>query len=233
MKIGIFILNWSIDINRIRSIILLTLFYTPNTIYMKLRAIIIVIAIICIAAGSHRGLRHSIAYYLKGSKKSQRKQNQVAYHEGLTRIKDDKQLKKFTKAKILVPISSKVRVDHRLARKFRVVRPEANKLLVDLTKAGKNRFHKNIVKVNSAVRTIAYQKKLRHRNGNAAKISGPLASSHPTGATVDIAKKGLSRPQLQWMRYRLAMLEDRGLIEVTEEHRQPVFHLMVFRRYLY
>ena len=79
---------------------------------------------------------------------------------------------------------------------------------------------------DSAVRTQEYQWKLQEHNGNATN-----RSSHIFGSTVDIAKKGMSRKSIQWMRHYLLRFEKMGLIEATEEFHQAVFHVMVFKAY--
>ncbi len=103
--------------------------------------------------------------------------------------------------------------------------------MADMAKAFEKRFGKGKLKINSAVRTTAYQKSLRKRNGNAAKATGDKASSHPTGATVDIAKKNLTKQQLVWVRNYLTRYEMKNMIEATEEKNQSVFHFMVFKNY--
>jgi hypothetical protein len=88
------------------------------------------------------------------------------------------------------------------------------------------------IQVNSAVRTVEQQRKLRRHNGNAAPEVGETASSHLAGITVDITKRGMSRKQHKWMADYLAKLKTDGVIEPEEERRQPVFHVMVSDRYL-
>jgi hypothetical protein len=52
-------------------------------------------------------------------------------------------------------------------------------------------------------------------------------SVHPTGMAVDLRKPG--KPAcLRWLREALLGLEDRGLIEATEEHWPAHFHVAVF-----
>lgn len=99
------------------------------------------------------------------------------------------------------------------------------------------------IQVNSAVRTREYQRGLRSRNSNATSVHGPKASSHLTGATVDIGKfdptkanrKDLTllqklRPgeQLQWLRGYLTAAEHAGITLTIEEESQAVFHVTVF-----
>jgi hypothetical protein len=68
-------------------------------------------------------------------------------------------------------------------------------------------------------------------NGNAAPAEGDVVSPHLTGATVDIAKSGLSRQEMAWMRERLLALQSAGKIDVEEEFRQACFHITVYKVY--
>jgi hypothetical protein len=51
-------------------------------------------------------------------------------------------------------------------------------------------------------------------NGNAAPAEGDVVSPHMTGATIDIAKHGLTREEMGWMRNRLLALEAEGKIDL-------------------
>ena len=160
--------------------------------------------------------------------KSQLKQNKQADKENLTRIKDDAQLAWFKNNELLVPLPETdallVNTAH-VSQKFRWCRPWTKKFLLSLSKKFHAKFGKKL-SVNSAVRTETYQKTLRRRNSNASQ-----SSTHTTGATVDIAKKGLRINELVWLRKELLRLEGAGLIEATEEFSQAVFHIMVFKYY--
>ena len=68
--------------------------------------------------------------------------------------------------------------------------------------------------------------------GGAAPAEGDLVSPHLTGATVDIAKKGLSRAEIAWMRRQLADLQTAGKIDVEEEFKQSCFHITVYKSYV-
>ncbi len=68
-------------------------------------------------------------------------------------------------------------------------------------------------------------------NGNAAPAEGDNASPHLTGATIDIAKKGLSMTEIGWMRAYLMPLQAAGKIDVEEEFYQACFHITVYRAY--
>jgi LysM repeat protein len=53
-------------------------------------------------------------------------------------------------------------------------------------------------------------------------------SVHPTGMAVDFHRP--AEPCLTWLRKALVQLEDRGVIEATEERRPPHFHVAVLQR---
>ena len=92
------------------------------------------------------------------------------------------------------------------------------------------RFHRAL-QVNSAVRTVAYQRRLIEVNGNAAPADGDIASPHLSGATIDIAKKGLSTSEIAWMRGYLLPLQLAGKLDVEEEFYQSCFHITVYKSY--
>jgi hypothetical protein len=174
---------------------------------------------------------------LRGSKAVAKKQNMQADKERLTRIQDAKQLARFIKTGILVPLPENigVRVDPRLDEQYRYCRPWTAKFLEDFGKAYTVRFPGERIQINSAVRDIERQKALRRTNGNAAPIKGETASSHPTASTVDIAKHE-PNPKVystrdEWVRDYLRQKRASGQIVVAEEFRQPVFHVMVFKNY--
>jgi hypothetical protein len=64
-----------------------------------------------------------------------------------------------------------------------------------------------------------------------AAAEGDVVSPHLTGATVDIAKQGLSRQEMAWMRRQLLGLEQAGKIDVEEEFQQACFHITVYKSY--
>ena len=107
---------------------------------------------------------------------------------------------------------------------------ETREFLDDLSAAYYKQFHAQI-QVNSAVRTVKVQKKLRRHNRNAAPAEGEIASSHLAGVTVDIQRRGLSREQIGWVQNYMVPLKAQGLIEPEEERHQWVFHVMVSGRY--
>ncbi|MBV9183129.1 MAG: hypothetical protein JO356_17640, partial [Acidobacteria bacterium] len=91
-------------------------------------------------------------------------------------------------------------------------------------------FHEQI-QVNSAVRTVLVQKKLRRHNRNAAPETGETASSHLAGLTVDLQRRGMTKEQVKWVEEYLRPLKELRLIEPEEERRQWCFHVMVAGAY--
>ena len=102
--------------------------------------------------------------------------------------------------------------------------------LNDISSAYYKEFHQQI-QVNSAVRTVLVQKKLRRHNRNAAPETGETASSHLAGLTVDLQRRGMSKAQVKWVEDYFKPLKELGLIEPEEERRQWCFHVMVAGSY--
>ena len=170
---------------------------------------------------------------LRGSLASLQRQNDRSDAEGLERIQNEADLAARIADKLLVPIptSSELTVNPQLEENHRYCRPWTARFLADLARAHEAAFHRSI-EVSSAVRTVEYQKRLMRTNGNAAPAEGDMVSPHLTGATIDIAKKGLSRAEMAWMRKQLASLEAAGKIDVEEEFKQACFHITVYKIYV-
>lgn len=170
---------------------------------------------------------------LKGSLESLERQNERNDAEGLERILDENDLRDRIAEKLLVPVpvSSGMTVDPHLPETHRYCRPWTATFLSDLAHAHAQRFA-DPLQVSSAVRTVAYQKQLMLVNGNATAAEGDIASPHLTGATIDIAKNGMSRAEIAWMRSHLLALQLAGKIDVEEEFRQPCFHITVYTSYM-
>ena len=166
------------------------------------------------------------------SRESLLRQNEEIDRLDLPRIQNDNQLHELIANQELLPIvaSRALRIAPGLAADRRYCRPWTRDFLEDLSEAYYNQFH-NQIQVNSAVRTVKVQKKLRRHNRNAAPESGEYASSHLAGITVDIQRRGMTRQQIQWMEAYMMPLKEQGLIEPEEERRQWVFHVAVSGRY--
>lgn len=159
-------------------------------------------------------------------------QNQMADHDGLTRVRDDDDLNDLRREHKLVPLpdNEAVHVDDRLPLNRRYSRPWTAVFLAVLSRDFYASFHEPL-QLTSAVRTVQIQQRLLHTNGNAAPIAGETASPHLTGQAIDIGKRGLTMPQIAWMRAYLEPLIQAGKIDVEEEFQQSCFHISVYRSY--
>jgi len=166
------------------------------------------------------------------SRDSLLRQNEEIDRLDLPRIQDDAELEQLKASEDLVPIvaGETLRFDPRLDPDRRYCRPWTREFVDDLSQAFYKQFHSQI-QLNSAVRTVKIQKKLRRHNRNAAPAEGEIASSHLAGVTVDLQRRGMSREKIKWMQEYMLPLKNLGLIEPEEERRQWVFHVMVSERY--
>ncbi len=151
---------------------------------------------------------------------------------GLVRIADDGQLEELKQREELVPIreSRSLTIHPGLEAKNRFCRYWTRDFLEDVSDAYYEQFRQPL-QVNSAVRTVEQQRRLRRHNHNAAPDRGDTESSHVAGLTVDISKRHMSRQQKKWLEQYMYSLEEAGLLEGAEERRQPVFHIMVSQQY--
>lgn len=166
------------------------------------------------------------------SRDSLLRQNEEIDRLELPRIQDDAELEQLKATDQLLAIvpGPTLRIDPRLDADRRYCRPWTLDFVNDISEAYYKEFHDQI-QVNSAVRTVLVQKKLRRHNRNAAPETGETASSHLAGVTVDVQRRGMTRQQVKWMENYMLPLKELGLIEPEEERRQWVFHIMVSDRY--
>jgi hypothetical protein len=185
----------------------------------------------------HHARRHRLHWTLwnpmfRPSHESLLLQNAEVDRMELPRIQDDDELEALKASGALQPIlaGDSLRFDPRLDASRRYCRPWTRDFVQDLSQAYYHRFHEQI-QVNSAVRTVKVQKKLRRHNRNAAPADGDTASSHLAGLTVDLQRRGMTRQQVHWMEQYLFYMKALGLVEPEEERHQWVFHIMVSGRY--
>jgi Family of unknown function (DUF5715) len=184
----------------------------------------------------HRILRHlrGILYnpLFRPSHDSLIRQNEEIDRLELPRIQDDAELEALKASGDLVPIveSDSLKIEHGLDPSRRFCRPWTRDFVQDLSDAYYRQFHAQI-QVNSAVRTVKVQKKLRRHNRNAAPVDGDTASSHLAGVTVDLQRRGLSKEQIRFVERYLFYLNAIGLVEPEEERRHWCFHVMVSDHY--
>jgi hypothetical protein len=159
-------------------------------------------------------------------------QNEEIDRLNLPRIYDDRQLERLKASGDLVPIvpGETLRIQPSLDPARRYCRTWTLNFVTDLSQAYYKEFHEQI-QVNSAVRTVLVQKKLRRHNRNAAPEKGETASSHLAGLTVDLQRRGMTKAQVKWMENYLRPLKEMGLVEPEEERRQWCFHIMVAGAY--
>ena len=149
----------------------------------------------------------------------------------LPRIADDYELMKYELSQDLVPVSESdaLKIAQNLPDNRRYCRPWTRDFLEDFSQAFYNEFHIPI-QVNSLVRTAEQQRSLRRHNRFAAPELGDTASTHLTGVTADLSRRGLTKSQYAWIRAYLTPLHDAGLVDPIEES-QPVLHVVVYDRY--
>jgi hypothetical protein len=162
------------------------------------------------------------------------RQNQEIDRLDLPRIQDDNELEALKASGALVPIeaSESLKIEPSLDPSRRYCRSWTRDFVDDLSEVYYRQFHAQI-QVNSAVRTVKVQKKLRRRNRNAAPAEGDTASSHLAGITVDLQRRGMTKEQIQFVERYLFYLNALGLVEPEEERRHWCFHVMVSERYSY
>ena len=182
--------------------------------------------------GLYRDGRLVVPPPMRGTREILMHQNVVADEEGLSRIQDDEDLRRMRAERMLVdfPESASLHMNPELGSDRRCARPWTVRFATEIARAYYARFHEPL-QVNSAVRTVAYQLRLRRINGNAAGIEGDLASPHLTGEALDFGKRDMSTPEIAWMRLYLRPLMQAGLIDVEEEFQQACFHISVYRTY--
>jgi len=163
--------------------------------------------------------RHRIVRRLRGilynplfrpSHDSLLRQNEEIDRLELPRIQDDAELEELKATGELVPIveSESLRIEHALDPSRRYCRPWTRDFVQDLSEIYYREFHDQI-QVNSAVRTVKVQQKLRRRNRNAAPAEGDTASSHLAGITVDLQRRGMNQRR-DSLRRALLVLSERA-----------------------
>jgi hypothetical protein len=150
----------------------------------------------------------------------------------LPRIQDDTELEALKADGSLLEIlpNESLKIEPSLDPSRRYCRPWTLDFVDDLSQAYYNRFHAQI-QLNSAVRTVKVQRKLRRHNRNAAPAEGDTASSHLAGVTIDLQRRGMSKEQITWMEHYLFYMKALGLVEPEEERRHWCFHIMVSGHY--
>src|SRR5579872_2939656 len=123
----------------------------------------------------HRGILWNPLF--RPTHESLLRQNEEIDRLELPRIQDDDELEQLKSSGALLPIreSESLRFDPRLDPTRRYCRPWTRDFVEDIGQAFYEEFHASI-QVNSAVRTVQVQHKLRRHNRNAAAESGESGS---------------------------------------------------------
>ena len=177
-------------------------------------------------ATSRRKHHHQYPRSPLATHEAQIEQNQVIERLHLSRIKDDKQLHAMVLSGDLVsiPETLALSIDPRLPKNRRYCRIWSLQLIQELARQYKERFGYPLM-VTSAVRTVQVQIRLLRINHNAAKAHGEEASSHLTGATIDVSRKNMTKEENRWMEDALLLYSVEGRVIFIEEHGQLCFHV--------
>ncbi len=159
-------------------------------------------------------------------------QNEQMASMNLPPIKNDAELEELKSDGSLAPFEES---DHlHIAKGLPMDRAYARPWTVDFVEDVAKEYYEEFgvaLQLNSAVRTVQVQRRLRRHNRNAAPESGDIISSHLAGTTIDLQRGGLTKPQHQWLENYFANLKALGLIEPEEERRHYCFHIMVYQDY--
>jgi murein DD-endopeptidase MepM/ murein hydrolase activator NlpD len=183
-------------------------------------------------AGLATGRLVSSAAAIPARRGHRARENAGADADRLSRIPSRAILARFVRAGLLVPVPPvgpgfKV-VDVEGWR--RVARPWTRLFLYRLG-AAMNALFGGRLRVTDITRTEAVQLALGQWNANAAPARGPGASTHLTGAAVDLSKVEHTDVEIAWLRVVLRRLTERALVDAIEEFAQPHFHVLVRRAY--
>ena len=180
---------------------------------------------LCCSAEAKRKHYSSSNTLLKPSHQSLLLQNQVINQMALQRFQNEKEVKDAVRRGVLValPINDAVIIAPSLPSNRRYVLPMVNSFLVKLASEYYAEFHQSLM-VDSAVRSRDVQRRLRRRNRSAAPVDGECASSHETGATVDLSRH-MTKRQEHWMDWWLTYYMLRNLVIVEKE--THCYHIFV------
>jgi hypothetical protein len=158
-------------------------------------------------------------------------QNQELDRSQIFRVTNDFDLIQHEVSQELVPVSETdaLKISGDLSDSRRYCRPWTRDFLQDFSQAYYEQFHSPL-QVNSLVRTMEQQHRLRRYNHFAAPEWGDTASTHLAGVAVDLSRRGLTPQQYAWITSYLLPLKEAGMVDPIEES-QPVLHVVVFEKY--
>jgi len=158
-------------------------------------------------------------------------QNQELDRSQAFRVANDVDLMQHELAQELVPVNETdaLKLATNLEDNRRYCRPWTRDFLEDFSQAFYAEFHTPL-QVNSLVRTMEQQHRLRRSNRFAAPEWGDTASTHLAGVAFDLSRRGLTPEQYAWVTTYLLPLKEAGMVDPIEE-RQPVLHVVVYEKY--
>ena len=159
------------------------------------------------------------------------RENQELDRLQLPRIADEYELLQYEASQELVSVAETdaLKFAPDLLESHRYCRPWTRDFLQDFSQAYYEQFHSPI-QITSLVRTVEQQHRLRRWNRFAAPEYGDTASTHLTGVTFDMSRRGLTYQEYEWIRNYMLPLQAEGMIDPIEE-RQPVLHVVVYDKY--
>ncbi|HEX9748262.1 MAG TPA: DUF5715 family protein [Methylomirabilota bacterium] len=161
-----------------------------------------------------------------------RHESAAAARDRLSRMRDLTMVEDFRRSGLLVevPLETRTYYVEGVGPRLRVARPWTRRFIEQLAQAFHGLFDRPL-RITSLTRTTARQRELLRTNPSAAPATGPVQSTHLTGAAVDISKRSFSDREVAWLRTVLARLRHRGLVHAVEEFGEPHFHVLVRRAY--
>ena len=189
---------------------------------MRYLAICAVFFLVTSAPALKKSLRRSIGH------DQQIEQNLIVDQYHLRRLKNDSELKEAIEQGTLVPIESSpyLKVSPRLKPSRRYCLTQTLTTVQTLANLYFMRFGQPLI-ISSAVRTLKDQRHLRLWNRNAAPTTGPEASSHSTGATVDLERRRMTPEQTEFMDRLLYLYTREEKVIFIKEKGQLCYHLFV------
>lgn len=162
------------------------------------------------------------------TREAQVEQNRVIDQYNLRRIENEAELAQAILQGTVVKIipSSRLMVSDKIPKLRQAALPSTVRFLNQIAQQFYDTFKQPLL-VTSAVRPLTVQRRLLRWNKNAAPLVGEIASSHPTGATVDISRRHMTAAQNKFMEQLLLEYAIRNRVIVLEEEHQACFHVFI------
>lgn len=167
---------------------------------------------VCVLAASA-----AAAQGLRPTRQSLDRQNEMALAHKFTYIDNERQLRSFVEAGILVPVASSLDLEVLESVSFPFARPEVADLLAELGRAYRKACEEPL-----GVTSLTRPRNRQPRNASPRSV-------HPTGMAFDLRRSG-QRTCRAWLDDTLLSLEDRGLVEAAVEYQPHHYHVALFPR---